>query len=70
MPSTPPHEAPTALARVHAELTLGLGLQVGHGKVELLMARAAIKGLPGTRRSQTAPRDPDRRGSGRADVHP
>jgi putative transposase len=36
--------------RVHAELTLGLGLQVGHGQVELLMARAAIKGLPGTRR--------------------
>jgi len=36
--------------RVHAELTLGLGLQVGHNQVELLMARAAIKGLPGTRR--------------------
>lgn len=36
--------------RVHAELTLGLGLAVGHGQVEMLMARAAIKGLPGTRR--------------------
>src|SRR6476660_8693490 len=36
--------------RVHAELTLGLGLQVGHNQVEMLMARAAIKGLPGTRR--------------------
>jgi putative transposase len=36
--------------RVHAELTLGLGLQVGHNQVEVLMARAAIKGLPGTRR--------------------
>ncbi|PRC42181.1 hypothetical protein C6A85_000000111835 [Mycobacterium sp. ITM-2017-0098] len=36
--------------RVYAELTLGLGLQVGHNQVELLMARAAIKGLPGTRR--------------------
>jgi transposase InsO family protein len=36
--------------RVHAELTLGLGLQVGHNQVELLMARAAIKGLPGNRR--------------------
>jgi putative transposase len=38
--------------RVHAELTLGLGLQVGHNQVEMLMARAAIKGLPGTRRSR------------------
>ncbi len=36
--------------RVHAELTLGLGLQVGHNQVEMLMARATIKGLPGTRR--------------------
>ena len=36
--------------RVHAELTLGLGLQVGHNQVEMLMARAAIKGLPGNRR--------------------
>lgn len=36
--------------RVHAELTLGLGLTVGHNQVEMLMARATIKGLPGTRR--------------------
>jgi putative transposase len=36
--------------RVYAELTLGLGLQVGHNQIELLMARAAIKGLPGNRR--------------------
>lgn len=36
--------------RVHAELTLGLGIQVGHGQVEMLMSRAGIKGLPGTRR--------------------
>ncbi|MDH6246469.1 DDE-type integrase/transposase/recombinase [Mycobacterium sp. OTB74] len=36
--------------RVHAELTLGLGLVVGHNQVELLMAHAAIKGLPGNRR--------------------
>ena len=36
--------------RVHAELTLGLGLIVGHNQVELLMTRAGIKGLPGTRR--------------------
>jgi putative transposase len=36
--------------RVHAELTLGLGITVGHGAVELLMRRAQIKGLPGSRR--------------------
>ena len=38
--------------RVHAELTLGLGLQVGQTQVELLMARAGIKGLPGHRRAR------------------
>jgi transposase InsO family protein len=38
------------MRRVRAELTLGLGLQVGHNQVELLMARAAIKGLPRNRR--------------------
>ena len=39
--------------RVHAELTLGLGLRVGHNQVEMLMARATIKGLPGTRRPRS-----------------
>ena len=43
--------------RVHAELTLGLGLAVGHGQVEMLMARAAIKELPGTRRPRAPARD-------------
>ncbi len=33
--------------RVHAELTLGRGLVVGHGTVELLMARAGIHGVTG-----------------------
>jgi putative transposase len=33
--------------RVHAELTLGRGLMVGHGTVELLMARAGLKGATG-----------------------
>ena len=33
--------------RVHAELTLGRGLVVGHGTVELLMARAGLKGVTG-----------------------
>jgi putative transposase len=36
--------------RVHAELTLGLGITAGHGAIELLMRRAQIKGLPGSRR--------------------
>jgi hypothetical protein len=36
--------------RVHAELTLGRGITVSHGAVEMLMRRADIKGLPGTRR--------------------
>ncbi|WP_139263795.1 IS3 family transposase [Geodermatophilus africanus] len=31
--------------RVHAELTLGRGLVVAHGTVELLMQRAGLKGV-------------------------
>ncbi len=33
--------------RVHAELTLGRGLVVAHGTVELLMARAELQGVTG-----------------------
>jgi putative transposase len=33
--------------RVHAELTLGRGILVGHGTVELLMARAGLQGVTG-----------------------
>ncbi len=33
--------------RVHAELTLGCGLVVAHGTVELLMQRAGLKGVTG-----------------------
>jgi transposase InsO family protein len=33
--------------RVHVELTLGRGLIIGHGTVELLMARAGLKGATG-----------------------
>jgi putative transposase len=36
--------------RVHAELTLGRGVKVGHGAIEMLMSRAQIYGLPGPRR--------------------
>ncbi|MFI0479666.1 IS3 family transposase [Actinomadura sp. 9N215] len=50
--------------RVHAELTLGLGIQVGHGAVELLMRRARLRGLPGVRRPRLKHQAPRRR-SGR-----
>ncbi len=33
--------------RVHAELTLGNGLVIGHGTVELLMRRAGLRGVTG-----------------------
>jgi transposase InsO family protein len=36
--------------RVHAELTMGYGVTVGHNAVEMLMSRAGIAGLPGNRR--------------------
>ncbi len=36
--------------RVHAELTLGLGISVGHTAVQLLMHRAGIKGIVGNPR--------------------
>jgi hypothetical protein len=36
--------------RIHAELTLGLGITVGRAAVERLMRLAGIKGLPGNRR--------------------
>ncbi|WDF35293.1 transposase (plasmid) [Arthrobacter agilis] len=36
--------------RVHAELTLGRGVEVGHGQVELLMRRAELQGISGRRK--------------------
>jgi transposase InsO family protein len=36
--------------RIHAELTLGLGITAGRAAVERLMRLAGIKGLPGNRR--------------------
>jgi transposase InsO family protein len=36
--------------RVHAELKLGHGIPVSHGTVMLLVQRAGLKGLPGSRR--------------------
>ena len=41
--------------RVHAELTLGLGITVGHSTVELLMQRAGIQGLSGRPRFRRVP---------------
>ncbi len=39
--------------RVHAELTIGRGITVSHGAVELLMRRAGLQGLPNKRRFKT-----------------
>jgi len=39
--------------RVHAELTLGQGIRVGHNAVEMLMRRAGLQGLPNKRRFRT-----------------
>jgi putative transposase len=44
--------------RVHAELTLGLGLSVNRKRVERLMRAAGIQGLYRRRRSWTTVRDP------------
>jgi putative transposase len=41
--------------RVHAELTLGHGIAVGHGQVELLMGRAGIQGISGRPRFRRVP---------------
>jgi len=35
------------ILRIHAELTLGRGIAVGHGQVELLMRQAGIQGVTG-----------------------
>ncbi|MEU3626910.1 IS3 family transposase [Amycolatopsis coloradensis] len=44
--------------RVHAELTLGLGLPVNRKRVERLMREAGIQGLYRRRRSRTPIPDP------------
>jgi len=41
--------------RVHAELTLGHGIQVSHGSVELLMRRAGVRGISGRPRFRRVP---------------
>jgi hypothetical protein len=44
--------------RVHTELTLGMGITVGHGATAMLMSRAGIKGLPGNRRTRARHQTP------------
>ncbi|WP_170224755.1 IS3 family transposase [Mumia flava] len=38
------------IARIHAELTLGRGVKVGHNQVHLLMRRAGLQGVTGRRK--------------------
>jgi len=45
--------------RVHAELTLGLGLEVNHKRVARLMREAGIQGLYRRRHRGATVRDPD-----------
>nr|WP_090475528.1 IS3 family transposase [Nakamurella panacisegetis] len=44
--------------RIHAELTLGQQIKVGHGSVEYLMRAAGIKGLPGNQRPKQVHQTP------------
>ncbi|WP_374761981.1 transposase [Rhodococcus erythropolis] len=49
--------------RVHAELTLGHGIAVGHGCIELVMRTAGVKGLPGNKRARSKHQTPTATGS-------
>ncbi|MEJ2862544.1 IS3 family transposase [Actinomycetospora sp. OC33-EN07] len=44
--------------RVHAELTLGRGITVGHNAVEMLMSHAGIRGMVGRPRWERPRPDP------------
>ena len=44
--------------RVHAELTMGRGVKVGRGAVEMLMRRAGLKGVCGPPRHRHVPNAP------------
>ncbi len=41
--------------RVHAELVMGRGIVVGHNAVAMLLQRAGLRGMTGSRRSQHVP---------------
>ncbi len=51
--------------RVHAELTMGYGITVGHNAVAMLMHRAGLQGLPGDRRRRRRCRPRTHRGRSR-----
>ncbi|WP_338760201.1 IS3 family transposase [Nocardia vulneris] len=36
--------------RIHAELTIGMGIQIGSGQVHLIMKRTGVQGMSGTRK--------------------
>jgi len=44
--------------RVHAELTIGHGVQVGHNAVAMLMQRAGLQGVSGRPRYRRIPNEP------------
>ena len=44
--------------RVHAELTMGRGITVGHNAVTMLMHRASLQGLPGARKRRSRHQTP------------
>ena len=44
--------------RIHAELTLGHDIAVGHGCIEMLMRAAGVKGLPGNKRARSKHQTP------------
>ncbi|WP_419247983.1 DDE-type integrase/transposase/recombinase [Rhodococcus erythropolis] len=50
--------APTVPAEFTEELTLGHGIAVGHGCIELLMRTAGVKGLPGNKRARSKHQTP------------
>ncbi|GAA1983440.1 hypothetical protein GCM10009718_20900 [Isoptericola halotolerans] len=56
--------------RVHAELTKGHGVQVWHGTVEMLMARAGLKGVGRTPEVASDPPGPDLERPRRSAVRP
>lgn len=50
--------APTVPAAFTEELTLGHGIAVGHGCIEMLMRAAGVKGLPGNKRARSKHQTP------------
>jgi hypothetical protein len=51
--------------RVHAELTIGMGVVVGHNAIEVLMRSAGLQGLPNRRRFRSRVQVATAEGGGR-----